>query len=134
LRLIDSRAINRDNLPRIIAADRATNVPIMSHSMITVAISINGSPIIVRSAVNTMSQDLKGRHMYQVDDGSIVSHMRGDGAVALAIRLLKLVKEPGVTPPVAQRKPMRKDTRGRGRPIKLSSAGRTQPGGLRETQ
>ena len=60
--------------------------------MITVAILINGQPIMARSAVN------KGPHKvdqpecnYAVDDGSVIVHAPEDGAVALAIRLLETI-------------------------------------------
>lgn len=62
--------------------------------MISVAICINGQPIMARSAVNTGHQDRSGRHCYRVDDGSKVMHAREAGAVALAIKLLKTIKEP----------------------------------------
>lgn len=61
--------------------------------MLTVAILINGHPLMARSAVNTASQNTKGETLYKVDDGSIVAHKREDGAVALAIKLLKTIKE-----------------------------------------
>ena len=60
--------------------------------MITVAILINGNPIIARSAHRTKSEK-DGQDVYKVDTGEEVLHSRGDGAVALAIKLLKTVKE-----------------------------------------
>ena len=61
--------------------------------MITVAILINGQPIMARSAVNTGSVDRSGSTVYKVDTGEIVRHKREDGAVPLAIQLLKTIKE-----------------------------------------
>ena len=59
--------------------------------MITVAIFINGEPLMARSAVNKGIENDK--HKYAVDDGSIILHNRDDGAVKLAIELLKTIKE-----------------------------------------
>lgn len=59
--------------------------------MITVAILINGQPIMARSAVNKGDVN-DGYTRYEVDDGSTVFHKREDGAVPLAIELLKLLK------------------------------------------
>lgn len=61
--------------------------------MITVSILINGQPIITRSARNTGKVDCDGKHIYNVDDGGWISHDRSDGAVVLAIEMLKLVRE-----------------------------------------
>ena len=60
--------------------------------MITVAILINGHPILVRSAVNKGEQ-ADGLTRYEVDDGSALFHRRDDGAVPLAIKMLKTIKE-----------------------------------------
>ena len=60
--------------------------------MMSVSISINGEPIFARSAGNKgerpggVSEDL-------VDEGSRILHVPGDGAVALAIEMLKTIKE-----------------------------------------
>lgn len=63
--------------------------------MITVSILINGHPIITRSARNIgLANDLSGAHKYKVDDGRILTHHRGDGAVALAKQLLDGIQEP----------------------------------------
>lgn len=56
--------------------------------MITVSILINGEPIFTRTAVNRISE--KGG--YVVDTGEIVKHDPDDGAVKLAIKLLKTIK------------------------------------------
>lgn len=62
--------------------------------MISVVISINGEPIMARSACNTMRQVKDGRTIYRVDDGSEVFHDPARGAVPLAIKLLQTIKEP----------------------------------------
>jgi hypothetical protein len=61
--------------------------------VITVAILINGQPIIARSAVNRGPSDREGFTRYEVDDGSTLLHRRDDGAVALAIAMLGTVKK-----------------------------------------
>jgi len=62
--------------------------------MISVAIMINGNPIMTRSAVNTGKVDPKtGEVEYKIDDGSIVKHNPDHGAVELSIKLLKTIKE-----------------------------------------
>ena len=61
--------------------------------MITVAILINGKPILARSAVNK-GEDADGMTTYDCDDGSVLRHKRSDGAVPLAIQMLKTIKEP----------------------------------------
>ena len=60
--------------------------------MITVAIFINGNPIIARSARNqTHTRGKKTK--YKCDNGSVIWHNRGEGAVELAKRMLDTVKE-----------------------------------------
>lgn len=61
--------------------------------MITVAIMINGHPIMARSAVNTGVRRRGGYVDYRVDDGSTVQHKPDDGAIALAHKLLDTIKE-----------------------------------------
>lgn len=61
--------------------------------MITVAILINGHPIMARSAVNTGQVLGDGCVVYAVDDGSKIHHRPGNGAVKLAEKLLKTIKE-----------------------------------------
>lgn len=63
--------------------------------MITVAILINGQPIAARSAVNVGQLD-SGHHEYKLDDGKTIIHRRDDGAVKLAIEMLKHIQEVGV--------------------------------------
>lgn len=61
--------------------------------MITVTISINGSPIYTRSAINKITINEGGKTMYKVDTGKTIWHKRDDGAVKLAIQMLKTIKE-----------------------------------------
>ena len=60
--------------------------------MITVAILINGQPIMARSAVRKKRVGKYGC-LYEVDDGSYITHKPKDGAIKLAIELLKTIKE-----------------------------------------
>jgi hypothetical protein len=60
--------------------------------VITVAILINGRPIMARSATNT-GKERKGKTVYEVDDGSKVLHDPEAGAVALAKLLLDTIHE-----------------------------------------
>ena len=63
--------------------------------MISVIISINGNPIMARSAVR--KKDNLGINKtdseYVLDDGNKVLHNPDDGAVKLAIKMLKKIKE-----------------------------------------
>jgi len=61
--------------------------------MITVAILINGNPLMTRSAVNIGKQTPDGSTIYRVDTGEQVLHKREEGAAILAIKLLKTIKE-----------------------------------------
>jgi hypothetical protein len=61
--------------------------------MLTVAILINGHPIMARSAVNTGKTLVDGCVVYSVDDGSKIHHRPENGAVKLAEKLLKTIKE-----------------------------------------
>ena len=61
--------------------------------MISVIIAINGNPIMARSAVRTEDEDVNNKATYKIDDGTIIRHNPGDGAVNLAIKLLKTIKE-----------------------------------------
>jgi len=61
--------------------------------MITVAILINGNPIMARSATNTLKETPDGSHIYICDTGQQIIHRRADGAVRLAEKLLKTFKE-----------------------------------------
>ena len=61
--------------------------------MISVSVFINGKPIFTRTAVNK-SGCVKGVNKYLVDDGTVLEHVREDGAVPLAIAMLQTIKEP----------------------------------------
>lgn len=61
--------------------------------MISVAIMINGNPIMARSAVNKGIEFDDGNVEYLCDDGTIIYHNPDDGAVELAIKLLKTIQE-----------------------------------------
>lgn len=60
--------------------------------MITVSILINGQPIYTRSAVRVTTGD-KGINTYQLDDGTHIFHRYDDGAIPLAIQMLKTIHE-----------------------------------------
>ncbi len=62
--------------------------------MITVSISINGSPIYTRTAVN-IGNDNKRYNVdrYKVDDGEIIFHDPKEGAIVLAKKMLDTIKE-----------------------------------------
>ena len=57
--------------------------------MMTVAILINGHPIMARSAVNR----IKEKGVYVCDDGTEIKHDPKDGAVSLAHKLLDTIVE-----------------------------------------
>jgi len=62
--------------------------------MISVAIMINGNPIMARSAVNQGKPKLHdGTVEYLVDDGTRLYHKPGEGAIVLAKMLLDTIKE-----------------------------------------
>jgi len=64
----------------------------MVESMITVNILMNGQPIYTRSAKNV--KKMKGdMYQYKLDDGSEIVHNRKHGAIKLAIKMLKQIKE-----------------------------------------
>lgn len=63
--------------------------------MLTVAILINGQPLMARSAVNTGVEHDDGCIEYSVDDGSTLLHDPTHGAVGLAKELLGTIKEQG---------------------------------------
>lgn len=60
--------------------------------MITVAILINGNPIVARNAINQARTNEKGETAYKTDSGDIIWHHRDDGAVALAHKLLDTIR------------------------------------------
>lgn len=57
--------------------------------MLTVTILINGQPIYTRSVVNR----IKEKGGYVCDDGKLIKHDPEDGAVALAIKALRTIRE-----------------------------------------
>lgn len=57
--------------------------------MIGVYITINGTPIYARTAVNRLKETGK----YVCDDGSLIEHDPDDGAIALAIKLLETLED-----------------------------------------
>jgi hypothetical protein len=61
--------------------------------MLSVSISINASPILARSARNQGITNKKGETLYHLDDGSKIWHNKSDGAVKLAIKMLKTIKK-----------------------------------------
>lgn len=62
--------------------------------MITVSISINGTPIYARTAVNVgPSKHLKGQHVYKLDTGENLVHRQSDGAVDLVRLMLNTIHE-----------------------------------------
>ena len=64
----------------------------MTDKMISVAIMINGNPIMTRSAVNKGKLLNSSKYKYLVDDGSIIYHNPNDGAIKLAKLLLDTIK------------------------------------------
>jgi hypothetical protein len=61
--------------------------------LITATVLINGQPIFTRSAVN-QGEVKDGKHAYKLDCGRTLLHKREDGAVKLAIAMLKTIVEP----------------------------------------
>ncbi len=61
--------------------------------MITVAILINGHPLMARSATNTKTKDDEGRTIYKIDDGSFINHDPKDGVLPLAHLMLDKIDE-----------------------------------------
>lgn len=60
--------------------------------MITVAILINGNPIVAKNAINQRTQNDLGETAYKTDSGEIIWHHRDAGAVTLARRLLDTIR------------------------------------------
>lgn len=64
--------------------------------MLTVAILINGQPRMARSVVNREKGPILSPDAvcdYDCDDGTVIQHRQGDGAVQLAIKALNTIKE-----------------------------------------
>lgn len=57
--------------------------------MITVTILVDGNPLYTRSVVDKVNET----GFYLGDDGSRIKHAKEDGNVALAIKMLKTIKE-----------------------------------------
>jgi len=62
--------------------------------MITVSIFINDRPVYTRSARNVTEHIGQEIHDYLLDTGETIKHKRALGAVPLAIKMLKTIKEP----------------------------------------
>lgn len=60
--------------------------------MITVAILLNGNPLVARNAINQAEWNEIGETKYLTDSGEVIWHKREDGAVKLAHRLLDLIR------------------------------------------
>jgi len=63
--------------------------------MITVAILINGNPIVAKNAINQRETNERGETKYLNDAGEIIWHKSEDGAKVLAIKLLESIKNDG---------------------------------------
>jgi hypothetical protein len=68
--------------------------------MLTVAILLNGHPLVAKNAINLSRKNKKGQTAYRTDSGEIIWHAREEGAVALAHKLLKTIRND--KPPKAQ--------------------------------
>lgn len=60
--------------------------------MITVAILINGNPLVARNAINQAEVNEQGETKYLTDSGEILWHKKEDGAVKLAHKLLDMIR------------------------------------------
>lgn len=60
--------------------------------MLTVSILINNKPLFTRTVVNR----IKETGHYICDDGTQIKHNPNNGAVKLAIKALKTIKEVGI--------------------------------------
>lgn len=60
--------------------------------MISVSIAINAEAIYARTATRQVIRT-DGKTLYHLDDGSSLLHNAEDGAVALAIAMLRTIKE-----------------------------------------
>jgi len=56
--------------------------------MITVAIMINGHPLMSRAAARIEDPDKDGKATYKLDSGRVIKHAPVDGAISLAHKLL----------------------------------------------
>lgn len=62
------------------------------NQMLSVIISVNGNPVMGRSATN-MGSLPDGKNKYLADDGKFIMHNPKDGIVKLAMKLLNNIKE-----------------------------------------
>lgn len=60
--------------------------------MMTVAIFLNGNPLVAKSVVNEGFNSDTGKHSYRLDSGEVILHDRDAGAIALAIEMLKYIR------------------------------------------
>lgn len=60
--------------------------------MLTVAILINGNPLVAKNAVNQTRRNAKGQVAYKTDSGEILWHDPDEGAIALAHKLLDTIR------------------------------------------
>ena len=60
--------------------------------MITVAILINGNPIVAVNAIHQKNETENGETAYAITSGEILWHRRDLGAVALAKKLLDTIR------------------------------------------
>ena len=60
--------------------------------MITIAILINGNPLLAINAINKSLENGDGQTLYLTTEGQKVWHKRSDGAVVLAKKLLDCIK------------------------------------------
>jgi len=61
--------------------------------MITVSILINGQPLFTRTAVRQIEPSSSNYREYLLDTGETISHNPKKGAIPLAIKMLKTIKE-----------------------------------------
>ena len=68
--------------------------------MITIAVSIDGNPIYVRTAVNTSPPEALGteNNHYLLDTGKFLKHKPTEGVIVLAKKMLDTVVEVGAKP------------------------------------
>jgi hypothetical protein len=73
--------------------------------MITVTILINGNTLTARSAKDTGERTPDGSKIYLCDTGEKIVHHRDAGAVELAIKMLRTIREESDTPKMRQLSP-----------------------------
>ncbi len=60
--------------------------------MLTVAILINGNPLVAKNAINQAESNELGETKYINDAGEVIWHNPSDGAVVLAKKLLDTIR------------------------------------------